>query len=199
MLAGATVTRSLLGVSEYSPLHPPLPLLTAVIPLFTVDMYTALGPRWASALPGFLALAFTPFPFILTKYGQRIRRWTKYGREADDIVQRMAAARQAAREAEAAGVPPGEHARHVANGGGSDSLADRGAVVEGVALDDGEVEKEIVEELEVGREAEEGLGRSRSGSVGSDGSDGRSASLSMHTALEGRRTPLEPVTQAHVR
>lgn len=159
-------------------------------------MYNALGPRWAASIPGFLALAFAPAPFLLVKYGQRIRRWTKYGREADDVVQRLAAAKVAAREAEIAAAAGRPSSPTHSEGAGADSLARGGART---ALDDGEVEKEIVEEIKEARSEVERI-RSRSASVRSgrsEASDGaRSASPSMHTALEGRRTPLEP---AHIK
>lgn len=178
VLAGGTVTRSLLGV---------------IIPLFTVDMYHALGPRWASSIPAFLSLAFAPFPFILLKYGQRIRRWTKYGREADDIVQRLAAAKMAAREAEAAERGPPSVCE--STGPGLDHLNRGGARN---ALDDGELEKGIEEEIEEAHAEIERI-RSRAASARSMRSvDGKSVAsadtevLSMHTALEGgRRTPFE--------
>jgi hypothetical protein len=182
VLAGGTVARSLLGV---------------IIPLFTVDMYNALGPRWASSIPAFLALAFAPFPFILLRNGQKIRRWTKYGREADDVVQRLAAAKMAAREAELA-----EHAPpsvHEGPGPGIGHLNRGGARN---ALDDGEVEKEIEEEIEEAHAELERI-RSRAASARSVRSDGAKSEvsaetegLSMHTALEGgRRTPFEAVVR----
>lgn len=47
VIAGGTVLRSLIGV---------------ILPLFTVDMYDALGVNWASALCAFITLIFTPVP-----------------------------------------------------------------------------------------------------------------------------------------
>ncbi|BEJ15514.1 hypothetical protein CspHIS471_0501190 [Cutaneotrichosporon sp. HIS471] len=189
VMAGGTVTRSLLGV---------------LIPLFTVDMYKALGPRWASSIPAFLALAFAPFPFILVKYGQRIRRWTKYGREADDVVQRLAAAKMAARQAEAAEAAEEDKAttsEYEGEGPGLDHLKMDGA---GNALDDGEVEVEIEETIMEAHEEIERI-RSRAASRAASARSVRSEaeksvssteteSLSMYTALEGgRRTPFEAV------
>ncbi|KAF8836697.1 hypothetical protein BDN67DRAFT_1014481 [Paxillus ammoniavirescens] len=63
VLAVNTVVRSIFG---------------AVFPLFTTQMYVKLGPQWASALVGFVALAMTPIPFVLAKYGPMLRAKSKY-------------------------------------------------------------------------------------------------------------------------
>lgn len=70
VLAGGTVTRSIAG---------------CVLPLFTLDMYDALGINWGGTLVAGLTLVFVPVPFLLVLYGRRIRRLTKHGREADDL------------------------------------------------------------------------------------------------------------------
>lgn len=70
VLAGGTVTRSIAG---------------CVLPLFTLDMYEALGINWGGTLVAALTLVFVPVPFLLVLYGRRIRRLTKHGREADDL------------------------------------------------------------------------------------------------------------------
>ncbi|GLC70682.1 hypothetical protein PLESTF_001021300 [Pleodorina starrii] len=67
VLAAACLVRSVFG---------------AVFPLFASKMYGSLGIHWASALPGFLALACLPFPALFWKYGPRIRRSCKYSAEA---------------------------------------------------------------------------------------------------------------------
>jgi len=54
----------------------------AVFPLFTVQMYDALGTRWASSVPCFIALACVPFPIFFYKYGPVIRRKCKYSAQA---------------------------------------------------------------------------------------------------------------------
>lgn len=82
VIAAATVIRSLVGV---------------ILPLFTTDMYTALGPNWAGTLIACLGFVFVPVPLVLIRYGRRIRRWTKYGREADDHISKMAEAKLAQR------------------------------------------------------------------------------------------------------
>ncbi|TXT03810.1 hypothetical protein VHUM_04374 [Vanrija humicola] len=80
VLGASTVTRSIMAV---------------ILPLFTVDMYDALGVNWASSVCAFISLAFTPVPFLLIAYGPRIRRMTKHGREADEHGLAIAATRAA--------------------------------------------------------------------------------------------------------
>lgn len=107
VMAAATVTRSILGV---------------VFPLFTVDMYTAMGPNWAGTFVALLACVFIPCPILMTIYGRKIRRWTKAGREADDlghmIAQKHQQERARALAAESAG---GEEAGQVAEGKAEDT------------------------------------------------------------------------------
>ncbi|KAG7450645.1 MFS general substrate transporter [Guyanagaster necrorhizus] len=62
-LAANTVCRSLFG---------------AAFPLFATQMYTALDPRWASSLLGFVALAMVPLPLLFLKYGHILRMKSKY-------------------------------------------------------------------------------------------------------------------------
>ncbi|KAF9766723.1 hypothetical protein IL306_000831, partial [Fusarium sp. DS 682] len=50
-----------------------------VFPLFTIQMYQRLGIDWASSLLGFIALALLPVPWVLFKYGSRIRDKTSSG------------------------------------------------------------------------------------------------------------------------
>ncbi|TXT05087.1 hypothetical protein VHUM_03907 [Vanrija humicola] len=75
VLAAGTVTRSILGV---------------IFPLFTVDMYDAMGPRWAGTFTALLAIVFIPMPILLLFKGRKIRRLTKPGRDADDLGQTIA-------------------------------------------------------------------------------------------------------------
>ncbi|KAI0674023.1 MFS general substrate transporter [Trametes maxima] len=62
-LSAMTVMRSLFG---------------AGFPMFATQMYETLNPRWASTLLGCLALLMTPTPFVLRKYGHRLRKHSKY-------------------------------------------------------------------------------------------------------------------------
>lgn len=62
-LAGNTVVRSAFG---------------AGFPLFTAQMFKKLGVSWACSLLGFLALLLLPIPFVLVKYGPKIRAMSKH-------------------------------------------------------------------------------------------------------------------------
>lgn len=43
-------------------------------------MYTKLGVNWASSTLAFISIAFIPMPFLLFKYGEKIRHKSKYAR-----------------------------------------------------------------------------------------------------------------------
>ncbi|OGM50533.1 hypothetical protein ABOM_000885 [Aspergillus bombycis] len=62
-LAAATVMRSFCG---------------AAFPLFTTYLYEGLGIHWASSVPAFLSLACLPAPFLLSKYGSRLRQRSRF-------------------------------------------------------------------------------------------------------------------------
>lgn len=62
-LAGNTVMRSAFG---------------AGFPLFTAQMFQRLGIQWACTLLGGLAILMAPIPFVLVKYGPKIRSWSKH-------------------------------------------------------------------------------------------------------------------------
>jgi len=62
-LAASTVLRSLMG---------------ALLPLAGRSMYQTLGLGWGNSLLAFIALAFTPLPFFLLKYGERIRKSKRF-------------------------------------------------------------------------------------------------------------------------
>ncbi|GJN83949.1 hypothetical protein PLIIFM63780_007500 [Purpureocillium lilacinum] len=47
-------------------------------PLFTIQMYKALGIDWATSLLGFVSIALLPIPWVLFKFGPRIRAKSKY-------------------------------------------------------------------------------------------------------------------------
>lgn len=49
----------------------------AGFPLFAAQMYVRLGIPGASSLLGGLALVFLPIPFLLYKYGAKIRAMSK--------------------------------------------------------------------------------------------------------------------------
>ena len=47
-------------------------------PLFTVQMFSSLGIGWASSLLGFVSVALVPVPWVLYKYGKKIRARSQY-------------------------------------------------------------------------------------------------------------------------
>ncbi|KAL1792503.1 hypothetical protein ACET3X_009010 [Alternaria dauci] len=53
-------------------------ILGGVFPLFTVQMYNALGIGWATSLLGFLSLGMLPIPFLFFKHGPAIRAKSKF-------------------------------------------------------------------------------------------------------------------------
>ncbi|KAI1608728.1 MFS transporter [Exophiala viscosa] len=57
----------------------------AVFPLFTVQMYRALGVAWATSLLGFVTIALLPIPWVLYKFGPRIRQRSAYAQHAQPV------------------------------------------------------------------------------------------------------------------
>lgn len=53
----------------------------AGFPLFAAAMYKNEGVGWASSILGFLAIVFIPIPFVLYKYGERLRKGSKHARK----------------------------------------------------------------------------------------------------------------------
>jgi len=53
----------------------------AGFPLFASAMYRRLGIDWASSLLAFLGIAFIPIPFLLYKFGKKIRQKSKLARK----------------------------------------------------------------------------------------------------------------------
>lgn len=53
----------------------------AGFPLFASAMYRNLGVNWASSTLAFLGIAFIPIPFVLYKYGARLRNNSKHARK----------------------------------------------------------------------------------------------------------------------
>jgi hypothetical protein len=61
-------------------------IVGGVFPLFGTQMFENLGYRWAGSLLGFLALLLMPIPFILDKWGRRLRKRSPWAREhMDDL------------------------------------------------------------------------------------------------------------------
>jgi hypothetical protein len=53
-------------------------VLGAIFPLFTLQMYHRLGIDWATSLLGFISIALMPVPWVLFKYGRKIRSRSSY-------------------------------------------------------------------------------------------------------------------------
>ncbi|CAK7226006.1 hypothetical protein SCUCBS95973_006057 [Sporothrix curviconia] len=53
-------------------------MLGAVFPLFTFQMYENLGIHWAGSLFAFLSLALLPIPWLLFKYGHKLRARSRF-------------------------------------------------------------------------------------------------------------------------
>jgi hypothetical protein len=54
-------------------------IMGASFPLFTVQMYEALGVKWAATLLlAFVCLVMVPIPWIFYKFGPDIRRKSPY-------------------------------------------------------------------------------------------------------------------------
>ncbi|WWD18216.1 hypothetical protein CI109_102666 [Kwoniella shandongensis] len=80
VLAANSVLRSLFG---------------AAFPLFTTQMFGAIGVHWGVALPGFLSLACIPATWVFYKYGAKIRAKCKYSADAEKQMAMIMAARMA--------------------------------------------------------------------------------------------------------
>ncbi|KAI1198044.1 MFS general substrate transporter [Nemania serpens] len=52
--------------------------LAAVFPLFSLQLYQNLGIAWASSLLGFISILLLPSPWLLFKFGKKIRKKSKY-------------------------------------------------------------------------------------------------------------------------
>lgn len=53
-------------------------IMGAAFPLFTVQMYDALGVKWATLLLAFVCMAMVPIPWIFYKFGPGIRQKSRY-------------------------------------------------------------------------------------------------------------------------
>ncbi|KAI9693448.1 MAG: hypothetical protein M1820_009241 [Bogoriella megaspora] len=54
--------------------------LSFAFPLFTLQMYDALGIGWATTLLGFCTVCMTPIPWVFFRWGSRLRAKSKYER-----------------------------------------------------------------------------------------------------------------------
>ncbi|KAL9122801.1 MAG: hypothetical protein Q9187_000646 [Circinaria calcarea] len=53
-------------------------IVGALIPLAGLPMYDKLGLGWGNSLLGFIAVALIPVPFLLVRYGERIRKHKRF-------------------------------------------------------------------------------------------------------------------------
>lgn len=53
-------------------------ILGAVFPLFTLQMYEKLGVHWAGSVFAFLSLPLIPIPWLLFKYGGKLRQRSSF-------------------------------------------------------------------------------------------------------------------------
>jgi hypothetical protein len=49
-------------------------------PLFAVQMYERLGFDWAGALIAFLCLSMAPLPFVFYRWGETLRRRSRFAK-----------------------------------------------------------------------------------------------------------------------
>ncbi|CAF9934741.1 MAG: hypothetical protein ALECFALPRED_006072 [Alectoria fallacina] len=69
-------------------------LFACVLPLAADPMYRRLGVPWASSLLGFLSLVMAVVPFILIRYGEQIRKRSKFCQHLVEQKRRAAAESQ---------------------------------------------------------------------------------------------------------
>lgn len=74
-------------MSSYGPLHGASALSVksllryaagGAFPLFTVQLFSFLGIGWACSLLGFVSVALVPVPWVLYRYGKKIRAHSRY-------------------------------------------------------------------------------------------------------------------------
>ncbi|THH21322.1 hypothetical protein EW146_g219 [Bondarzewia mesenterica] len=58
----------------------------AAVPMFVVQMYKGLNPRWASSLLGFVSVAMMPIPFVFYKWGKNIRAASRRASEQSHVM-----------------------------------------------------------------------------------------------------------------
>jgi hypothetical protein len=61
-------------------------LVSSVFPLFTIQMIVALKFQWAISLLGFIGIAVLPVPWLIYKFGPRLRAKSYYMSSRDKQV-----------------------------------------------------------------------------------------------------------------
>ncbi|KAK4139276.1 major facilitator superfamily transporter [Dichotomopilus funicola] len=69
-------------------------------PLFTVQMFSSMGIGWASSLLGFVSVVLVPVPFVLYKYGSKIRARSQYIVLKDPVLDNAVSLRETTSEGE---------------------------------------------------------------------------------------------------
>lgn len=69
-------------------------------PLFTVQMFSSMGIGWASSLLGFVSVVLVPVPFVLYKYGSKIRARSQYIVIKDPVLENAVSLRETTSEGE---------------------------------------------------------------------------------------------------
>ncbi|KAI9714701.1 MAG: hypothetical protein M1828_001130 [Chrysothrix sp. TS-e1954] len=64
-------------------------LAGGAFPLFTTYLYNGAGIHWASSVPAFLTVLCLPFPFVMYRYGEVVRRKCKMAAEVAELMDRM--------------------------------------------------------------------------------------------------------------
>ncbi|KAK7204269.1 major facilitator superfamily domain-containing protein [Myxozyma melibiosi] len=67
-------------------------LMAAAFPLFTIQMYNKMGIDWATSFYAFFALALMPVPWVLERYGARLRAASRSNKQARAAAAQAAAA-----------------------------------------------------------------------------------------------------------
>lgn len=52
-------------------------IAAGLLPLAGTPLYDKLGLGWGNSLLGFLAIMFLPVPWLLYRYGRRLREWSE--------------------------------------------------------------------------------------------------------------------------
>jgi hypothetical protein len=53
-------------------------LFSGAVPLFTIQMIDKIGFQWSVSLLGFISLALLPIPWVIYRFGPRLRVRSRY-------------------------------------------------------------------------------------------------------------------------
>jgi len=53
-------------------------IIATVLPLAGPPLYARLGVGWGNSVLGFIALAFVPLPFLVIRFGERMRSFSRF-------------------------------------------------------------------------------------------------------------------------